>query len=223
LTQCSLRWHPCQHRAALTPRGKYRTKLGRRLPTLSSHSNSNASDSVLLPSFDPSHKAASLQGGSHSPNGRTRRTAPLWLLNRSPGHGSLSVLTPTSCRPSRVLSIHARTQRTRAPAVACLAEHPPHPPCSARIGFQGPRIPKRLPYLHQPSSLSCLSPLMRRYALRVQSLAPVLHEPSGPGASPPSYSPTPHELHNFVQPSGPPPSSLAQVACVLSERLRRVG
>jgi hypothetical protein len=68
-----------------------------------------------------------------------------------------------------------------------------------------------------------LSPPMRRYALRVQSLAPVLNEPAGPGASPPSYSPTPRELHIFVQPSGPPPSTLAQVACVLSERLRRVG
>jgi hypothetical protein len=132
-------------------------------------------------------------------------------------------LRPTSFRPSRVLS--KRTNTTNASSSCCMSggTSASPPVRMARAGFQGPRIPKRFPYLHQPSSLSCLSPPMRRYVLCVQSLAPVLHEPSGPGASPPSYSPTPHELHYLVQPSGPPPSTLAQVACVLSEHLRRVG
>ena len=47
-----------------------------------------------------------------------------------------------------------------------------------------------------------MSPPSRRYALCVQSVAPVLHEPSGPGASPPSYSPTPHELRIMRNPQG---------------------
>jgi hypothetical protein len=107
-------------------------------------------------------------------------------------------LTPTSCRPSRVLSNRANT--TNASSSCCIPGGTfASPSITLRCGqaFGGPGFQKRLPYLHQPSSLPCLSPLLQRYVLCVQSVAPVRHEPAGPGASPSSYSPTPLELHRF--------------------------
>lgn len=89
--------------------------------------------------------------------------------------------------------------------------------------FSGAQDSVTAPLLAPTFITPCLSPLLWRYVLHVQSVAPVLDEPIGPGASPPSYSPTPRELFLAKQPLGPPPSNLSRVVCVLSERLRRVG
>lgn len=156
--------------------------------------NSSASDSTLLPSFDPSHIQQVCRGG---PLTKASRTANGFGCGYSTGlpvmaHGRF--LRPTSFRPSQVLSY--RADKTDASSSCCIAggTSASPPARSAQAGFGGPRTPRRLPYSHQPSSLPCLPPPMRWYALSVQSLASVLDEPAGPDASPPSYSPTPHEL-----------------------------
>lgn len=155
--------------------------------------NNSASDSTLLPSFDPSHKAASLQGGSHSSARRFR--------------GALTVATQQVSRSwlmvgfSRRRAVDlpefshiARTQRTRAPAVASLTALPSHPLRAWRRqdlggpGFRNGSL-TRTSFHH-----SLLATAARWYVLSVQSLASVLDEPAGPDASPPSYSPTPLEL-----------------------------
>lgn len=155
--------------------------------------NSSASDSTLLPSFDPSHKAASLQGGSHSWPGRlhgartvaTQQVSRSWLRVGFSGRRALDL-------PE--FSHIARTKRTRAPAVASLTALPSHPLRAWRRqalggpGFRNGSLTRTS--LHH----SLLATAARWYALSVQSLASVLDEPAGPDASPPSYSPTPHEL-----------------------------
>lgn len=87
----------------------------------------------------------------------------------------------------------ARTERTRAPAVAFMTELPSYPLRAWRRqvlggpGFRNGSL-TRTSFHH-----SLLATAARWYVLSVQSLASVLHEPAGPDASPPSYSPTPLE------------------------------
>lgn len=85
--------------------------------------------STPLPSFDPSHKAASLQGGFRSPARRTRRTrllAATQRISRSMAPWSVSQADRALDLPE--FSPIARTERTRAPVVAFLTALPSHPP-----------------------------------------------------------------------------------------------
>ena len=197
MTQRSLRQHPCQHRAALTPRGRYRHKLGQRLPTwpltrTSAPRTAPCSRLSTLPT-----KQQVCRGAPTHRNVAQGERLRCGYSTSLPVIAQCRFLTPTSLRPSRVLS--KRTNTTNASSSCCMSggtSASPSALCTDRLS--GARIPKRLPYWHQPSSLSCLSPPTRRYVLCIQSLAPVLDEPSGPGASPPSYSPAPHELHNSL-------------------------
>lgn len=95
----------------------------------------------------------------------------------------------------------ARTQRTRAPVAACLAEHPPLPPRARRgQAFRGPGFrngsPTRINLHH---CLAC-----RRCCGDTSFVSSLLHQfvtsLTGPGASPPSYSPTPLELRIMRNP-----------------------
>jgi hypothetical protein len=97
----------------------------------------------------------------------------------------------------------ARTQRTRAPVAACLAEHPPLPPRARRgQAFRGPGFrngsPTRINLHH---CLAC-----RRCCGDTSFVSSLLHQfvtsLTGPGASPPSYSPTPLELRIMRNPQG---------------------
>ena len=123
------------------PAQQVRYKLKQRHPDVASHMNSNASDSILLPSFDCSH----IQ--------QVCRTAP---THHSVAHGarhscgystSLPVmahcrfLTPTGGRPSQVISI--QLHKTTVSSSCCLSDGTSVSPsvCAIRTGFRGRRIP----------------------------------------------------------------------------------
>ena len=74
----------------LSPRAAGSTSALATPPGVASLTNNSASDSAPLPSFDPSHIQQVCRG---APTHRSVaiRTAQLWLLNKSPGHGSWSV------------------------------------------------------------------------------------------------------------------------------------
>lgn len=133
-------------------------------------------------------------------------------------------LTPTSCRPSRVLSNRANT--TNASSSCCMSGGTSASPSIARWRgqvFRGPGFrngSRTCINLHH--CLAC-----RRHCGDTSFVSSLSHQFI---ASLPA-----RVLHRqairrplvscivSMQPSGPPPSSLPQVACVLSERLRRVG
>ena len=76
--------------ARLSPRAAGSTSALATPPGVASLTNISASDSAPLSSFDPSHIQQVCRGAS-TRRSVAMRTAPLWLLNKSPGHGSWSV------------------------------------------------------------------------------------------------------------------------------------
>ena len=148
---------------------------------------------------------------------RRQKRLRLWLLNKSPGHSSRRFLRPTSLRPSQVLSNCTNTTNANIQLMAVWRNIRLTPWRFAQVGFQGPRIPRRLPYSQQLSSfLACsrhrgstpfVSSLSHQFVTSLP--ARVLHRQA---IRRPLVSP------RFLRkPSGPPSSSLPQVTGFLSD------
>jgi hypothetical protein len=119
----------------------------------------------------------------------------------------------------------ARTQRTRAPVAAYLAEHPPHPPSRCGVDrFSGAQDSRNgsLTCINLHHCLAC-----RRCCGDTSFMSSLLHQFL--------TSPQARVLHRqairrplvscivAIQPLGSPPSNHSQVAWSLSGTLRRVG
>lgn len=133
-------------------------------------------------------------------------------------------LTPTSFRPSRVLS--NRTNTTNASSSCCIpvgtSASPSITPWCGQV-FGGPGF--------RNGSLTCINLhhclACRRCCGDTSFVSSLSHQfVTSPQARVLHHQAIRRPLVSCIvsmQPSGPPPSSLPPVACVLSERLRRVG
>lgn len=123
------------------PARQVRHQLGQRLPTCSSHTNISASDSAPLPSFDPSHIQQVCKGAPTYRSVAMCERPSCGYSTGLPVMAQRRFLTPTSCRPSQVLS--NRTNTSNASSGCCIhgGTSTSPPARMARVGFQGPRIP----------------------------------------------------------------------------------
>src|SRR6218665_392317 len=137
---CPRVWHPCQRRAALTPRGRLLHSSpdfpAWHLTWTAAHRSVPCSRLSNTP-----HISASLQGELYSPSRRVRERPRCSYSASLPVIAHSRFLTPTSLRPSQVLpkrfEINERgLQLSSIWQNFCLTLH-----ACARTGFRGARIP----------------------------------------------------------------------------------
>lgn len=138
LVRYSLRWHPCQRRAALTPRARFCSYTASR--RCDSHEQQCLGQHPALTFRPTSHSSKSAKGfplvqASHSRCRGCGYSVSLPVMTHS------RLLTPTGFRLSQVRSY--RTNTTNASSSCGITDGTAvSPPArSAQAGFLGPRIP----------------------------------------------------------------------------------
>lgn len=135
-----LGWHSCQRPAALTPQGRFDLSSNvisrqRHLKRTSAPRTAPCSRLSTLPTSSKSAGGCPLTEPSQCERPRCGYSTGLPVM----AHGRF--LTPTSCRPSRVLSHCANTTNASSSCSMSGGTSASPPVRLAQAGFRGPRIP----------------------------------------------------------------------------------